>query len=77
MIVVTHNQGNDDASTRAMKYIQDFLFKVSMDDQYFWWERKTSWWSKRIKENYLNSSIKIEPHQVFLSVVCQFLKDSH
>jgi len=35
MIVVTHDQGNEHASMGAMKYIQYFLFKVSMDNQYF------------------------------------------
>lgn len=41
MIVVTYDWGNEDASMKAMKYIQDFLFKVSMDDQYFQWERQS------------------------------------
>lgn len=41
MTVVTHGWGNEDASIRAMKYIQDFLFKVSMDDQYFRWDKMT------------------------------------
>lgn len=42
MTMVTHVWGNEEASMRTMKYIQDFLFKVSMDDQYFQWEKTTS-----------------------------------
>lgn len=35
MVVMTHDWGNEDVSMTAMKYIQDFLFKASMNDQYF------------------------------------------
>lgn len=43
-----------------MKYVQDFLFKISMGDQYFRWKGKKNQWSEKIEENYLNSSTKIE-----------------
>lgn len=36
---MTHDWDNEDVSMRAMKYIQDFLFKANRNDQYFWWER--------------------------------------
>lgn len=42
MIVVTHNWGNENASMKTMKYVQDFLFKISMGDQYFRWKGKTN-----------------------------------
>jgi len=39
MMVMTHSRANEATSMRAMKYIQDFLFKVSTYDLYFQWER--------------------------------------